>query len=189
MGVAGQSWRLRASSAAAADRDVAGKQLLCCATSLVSHLPQPKGEFVSISRVVFKTNGGFLHPGSRLQREEVPTLGFPFHPCPYPAPTGCPQHQMPGHPRLQGRHQQLLVKFEGEVLVAAVQLWGKRLWVLGVHSQAVCREGEAPSGKPEAPCRPLGPSQAQNKDQKPPQDLVVAAAQGISGPPSPKTHL
>lgn len=65
-----------------------------------------------------------------------------------------PSTQMLGHPGLRGRHQQLLVKFEGEVLVAAVQLWGKRLWVLGVHSQAVCREGEAPSGKPEAPCRP-----------------------------------
>lgn len=184
-GVARQSRCVGASSAADADGDGAGKRLLCCATSPVSHLPRRKGGFLFFypASGVFKTNGGFSILAAGFSARKSPRWG----PCSTLARTlhrrDFPSTQTLGHPSF------LLVKFEGEVLVAAVQLWGQRLWVLGIHSQAVCREGEPPSGKPEAPHRPLRASQAQNEDQKTSPGPSGGCGTSDLSPTVPKTHL
>lgn len=145
----------------------AGKQL---------PLVQPPRFHISLSSravsvrlvTVFKTTGCFSIPAASsepVRQEESPAPGVMS-----PARGG------------EGDGD-LLVEFEGEVLVAAVQLRGQRVRVLGVHSQAVCREEGTPSGKPEDPCRPLGPSQIQRVEPKKQQNPPPAVPR-----PLPRTH-
>lgn len=174
----GEFWGGKATLAAC----VAGPKRCLRANRAGKQLPlvQPPRFHISLSSravsvrlvTVFKTTGCFSIPAASpepVRQEESPAPGVMS-----PARGG------------EGDGD-LLVEFEGEILVAAVQLRGQRVRVLGVHSQAVCREEGTPSGKPKDPCRPLGPSQIQRTEPKnptkptpsspqtPPQDPEVPA--------------